>query len=52
MLEGKLCIIDRLDKWIDDDEQHLRWVCLQIDNIPLPDGGDREHCIEKVAEIM
>ena len=52
MLEGKLCVIDRLDKRIDDGEQYSRRVCLRIDNIPLPDGGQRENCIEKVAEIL
>ena len=52
MLEGKLCVVDRLDKRIDDGEQYSRRVCLRIDNIPLPDGGQKENCIEKVAEIM
>ena len=51
-LEGKLRVIERLDKRIDDGEQYSRRVCLQIDNIPLPYGGEKENCVEKVAELM
>lgn len=52
MLEGKLCVIDRLDKKIDDGEQYLRRVCLRIDNIPLPAGDEKEDCLKKVCEVM
>ena len=52
MLEGKMCVIDRLDKRIDDGEQYSRRVCLRIDNIPLPAGGEKEDCLEKVSELM
>ena len=52
LLEGKMCVIDRLDKRIDDGEQYSRRVCLRIDNIPLPAGGEKKDCLEKVSEVM
>ena len=50
-MESKICLIDHLDKRIDDCKQYYWRVSLRIDNIPLPQQNEKDY-IEKVDAIM
>ena len=45
-------MMDRLEKRLDDSEQYSRRVSLRIDNVPAPEDGEGENCIEKGVKIM
>ncbi len=51
-LEGVLTVIERLEARVDDGEQYSRRLCLRINGVPLPNGNDKEDCIEKVQELI
>jgi len=52
VLESKLAVLDALDARIEENEQYSRRFCLRFHGIPLPADGNKEDCVQKVADIM
>ena len=52
VLESKLAVLGALDARIEENEQYSRRFCLRFNGIPLPKDGNKEDCVEKVADIM
>ena len=44
--------MENLERRIDDGEQSSRRQCLRLNNIELPQQGEKETCMEKVEKVL
>ena len=51
-LEERIEVMENLERRIDDGEQYSRRQCLRLNNIELPQQGEKETCMEKVEKVL